>query len=104
MFNNNKNTPVLDAVTARMLKELPKEGAVNLMCVFNAILLLEYWPKSLNIAQIIMILKPEKNPMEVSSYRPISLLPTISKVLVKVILKTINKYLNPQAWIPNNQS
>ena len=41
MFNQT-NTPVLDAVTARMLKELPNEGAVNLMFVFRATLMLEY--------------------------------------------------------------
>jgi hypothetical protein len=35
-----------------MLKELPKEGLVNLMYIFNAILRLEYWPESVNIAQI----------------------------------------------------
>ena len=46
------------------------------MYVFNFILGLEYWPKSLKIAQIIMIPKPEKNPIDASSYRPISLLPT----------------------------
>jgi hypothetical protein len=86
-----------------MLKELPKEGLANPMYTFDAILRLEYWPKSLNIAQIIMIHKHGKNPMEVSSYRPISLLPTISKVLEKLILKEINKDLNPQDWIPNNQ-
>ena len=101
---NQKNTPVLDAVAARLLKELPKEGAVNLMYVFNAILRLEYWPKSLNIAQLIMIPKPGKNLIDVSSYRPICLLPTISKVLVELILKTINKDLNPQDWIPKHQS
>jgi len=43
-----------------MLKELPKEGLVNLMYILNAILRLEYWPKSLKIAQIIMIPKPGK--------------------------------------------
>jgi hypothetical protein len=51
-----------------MLKELPKERLVNLMYIFSAILRLEYWPKSLKIAQIIMIPKPGKNPMDVSSY------------------------------------
>ena len=51
-----------------------------------------------------MIPKPRKNPMDISSYRPISLLPTISKVLVKLIPKIINKDLNPQDWIPNHQS
>jgi len=59
-----------------MLKELSKEGLVNLMYIFNAIL--EYWPKPLKIAQIIIMLsKSGKYPMDVSSYRPISLLPTI---------------------------
>jgi hypothetical protein len=41
--------------------------------------------------------------MDVSSYNPISLLPTISKVLEKLILNPINKDLNPQEWIPNHQ-
>jgi hypothetical protein len=87
-----------------MLKELPKEGLVNLMCIFNAILRLEYWPKSLKIAQIVIIPKCGKNLMDVSSYRPISLLTTISKVLGKLILKKkINKDFNPQDWIPNHQ-
>jgi hypothetical protein len=70
-----------------MLKQLPKEGLVNPMYIFNAILRPPYWPKSLKTVQIIMIPKPGKNPMDVSSYRPISLLPTISKVLEKLTLK-----------------
>jgi hypothetical protein len=50
-----------------------------------------------------MMPKPRKEPMGVSSYRPISLLPTISKVLEKLRLKKIDKDLNPQKWIPNHQ-
>jgi len=84
---NQKKAPGLGRITARMLKERPKEGFVNLMYIFNAIRRLEYWPKSLNIAQIIMIHKPGKNLMVVSSYRTIMLLPTISKVLGKLVLK-----------------
>jgi hypothetical protein len=64
-----------------MLKEIPKEGLVNLMYIFNATLQLQYWPASLKIAQIIMIHKLGKNPIDVSSFRPIRLLPTVSKVL-----------------------
>ena len=73
-----------------MIQELPK-GLVNLMYIFNTILRLEYWLKSLKTAQIIMIQKPGKKPTEVSPYRPISLLLTISKVLEKLILRKINK-------------
>jgi len=58
---NQRKAPGLDLITARMLNELPKEELINLMYTFNAILRLEYWPKSLNILQIIMILKPGKN-------------------------------------------
>jgi len=65
--------------------------------------ILEYWPKSLKQAQIIMLPKPGKNPIDVTSYRLISLLLTISKVLEKLILKRINKESNPQDWIPNHQ-
>jgi hypothetical protein len=74
-----------------MLIELPKEGLVNLTFIFNAILRLEYWHKSLKVAQIIMINKPEKNPMDFSSYRRINLLPIISKVLENLIFKNYNK-------------
>ena len=61
-----------------------KKGLVNLMYILNATLRLEYWPKSLKTA-------------------PISLLPTIWQVPGKLILKHINKDLNPQDWIPNHQ-
>jgi len=84
---NQKKAPGLDLITARMLKELPKEGLLNLMYIFNTILRLKYWPKSLKIVQIIMIPKPGKNPMDISSDHLIRLLLTISKVLEKFTLK-----------------
>jgi len=86
-----------------MLKELSHEGFLNLTYIFNTILRLDYWPTSLKRAQIIMLPKPGKTPTDVSSYRPISLLPIISKVLKKLILKRINKDMNPQDWIPHHQ-
>jgi hypothetical protein len=38
-----------------------------------------------------MIFKPGKNPADVTSYRPISLLPTISRGLEKLVLNKINQ-------------
>jgi len=35
---NQKKAPGLDLITARMLKELPKEGLINLIYILNAIL------------------------------------------------------------------
>jgi hypothetical protein len=39
---NQKKVPGLNLITARMLKELPKEGLVNIMYIFNALLQLEH--------------------------------------------------------------
>jgi hypothetical protein len=50
-----------------------------------------------------MILKPGKDLTDVLSYRPISLLPTISQVLEKLICKQITKNTCQQGWIPHHQ-
>jgi hypothetical protein len=49
--------------------------------LLNAITRLGYWPRPLKRANVIMILKPGKDPTDVTSYRPISLLPVIPKIL-----------------------
>jgi hypothetical protein len=54
-------------------------------------------------AQIIMIQKPGKDPTDVSSYRPISLLPTISKGLEKLIYKQITKDTGQHGWVTHHQ-
>ena len=100
---NTRKAPRMDLITAQMLKELPHEGLINLLHVLNAVLRNSYWPTSLRKAQIIMILKPVKDPTDVSSYRPVSLLPTISKVLEKLIYKQITKDTCQQGWIPHHQ-
>jgi hypothetical protein len=86
-MSNQKKAPGLHLITARILKELPKEGLVNLMSIFNAILRLEYWPKSLKIAQIMMTAKPGKKSNE-RFILPTSELTTDNfKILEKLILK-----------------
>jgi hypothetical protein len=39
------------------------------------------------LAHIILILKPEKPPNELTPYHPISLLPIVSKVFEKILKK-----------------
>jgi len=80
----------MDLITPTMLKQLPHKGILLLTYLFNAILRLHYWPLSLKVAEIILIPKPGKGPTEVTSYRPISLLPTLAKLLEKLILCRID--------------
>jgi hypothetical protein len=50
-----------------------------------------------------MIPKPGKNRNNVSSYGPISLLPIISKLLEKLLLKRIRSDPNTEEWILSHQ-
>jgi hypothetical protein len=50
-----------------------------------------------------MIPKPGKNKMDVKSYRPISLIPILSKVLEKLILKRLKPIIEDQNLIPFHQ-
>ncbi|CAI6366776.1 unnamed protein product [Macrosiphum euphorbiae] len=50
---------------------------------------LSYFPLTWKFSEIILIPKPNKPPDKVTSYRPISLLPTLSKVFEKILLKRL---------------
>jgi len=82
---------------------MPHEGYQTLLYIFNAISRLQYWSAPLKQAKIIIIQKPGKNPTDVASYRPISLLPILSKILGKLLLKRIYRDTNLQEWVPSHQ-
>ena len=54
-------------------------------------------------AKVIMILKPGKPPTAVASYRPISLLPILSKILEKLLLTRMANDPHFQDWTPSHQ-
>ncbi|GFW41868.1 uncharacterized protein TNCV_5771 [Trichonephila clavipes] len=56
-------------------------------------LTLRYFPKSWKTAVVVPISKPGKNSALAESYRPISLLPVLSKLAEKVILARLNDHL-----------
>lgn len=96
---NPKKSSGIDEISPTILKELSKKGIVLLAYIFNASFRLEHVPGCFKTAQIIMLLKPGKPAEEVTSYRPISLLPTISKLYEKLLLKR----LKPLTHIPHHQ-
>jgi len=86
-----------------MLKELPWKCTVFLAYLFNAILRHHYWPHHLQLAEIILIPKPGKDPKKVKSYRLISLLPTIAKLFEKLIFRRTDSDFTTSDWIPHHQ-
>lgn len=99
----NKKAPGFDLITAEILKQLPFNALIELTTILNYCLICNYVPSYWKVAEVIMILKPDKPSYQASSYRPISLLPVLSKVFEKVLLSRINIIIERQKIIPNHQ-
>lgn len=95
--------PGYDLITAKILKELPNSGILLLTQIFNAVLRREFVPAQWKVAEIILILKPGKDPESVSSYRPISLLPIVSKAFEILFMKRLTPELAKSKLIPAHQ-
>ena len=100
---NPKKAPGYDQITGKILQELPRKALVFLSRLFNAIFRLQYFPEMWKAADVIMIAKPGKPGHEVTSYRPISLLPTLSKVFEKILAKRLKPLLCEFDIIPQHQ-
>jgi hypothetical protein len=92
-----------DFITGQILKEVPNRAVILLTTTYNSILRLIYFPTMWKFALIIMIHKPGKHPIRVTSYRPISLLPIMSKIFERILLKRIQKDEDINTKIPTHQ-
>jgi hypothetical protein len=94
--------PGYDLITSNILQQLPRKGIMFLTSIFNSILRTTSFPVQWKYSNIVMILKPNKNPYSYSSYRPISLLPVCAKVFEKLFLKRLLSFI-PSDCIPQHQ-
>ena len=90
----NRKAPGIDNINNSMLKNLPVNSLLKLLQIINACLELAYFPLPWKKASIIMIQKPLKSPCLPSSYRPISLLPSMAKVYERVLNERIRPHLS----------
>jgi hypothetical protein len=90
----NNKSPGEDRIDNKIIKNLSQKATVQLTYITNAIIKLNYFPTKFKTALIIPILKPNKRSDKIESYRPISLLNSISKIIEKIIHRRFNKKLN----------
>lgn len=100
---NCKKAPGFDYITGEILKNLPRKVIVKIKHIVNACFNLRYVPKLWKVAQVIMIPKPGKPVDQCTSYRPISLLPVLSKLFEKLFLKRLHPVIEKRKIIPNHQ-
>lgn len=100
-FKNSPSTaPGKDNYTNRMLFMLPSEAKQLLLTIFND------WKISGNISSslkeiiICLILKPHKDKNIPESYRPISLMPCLLKLLERLIKSRLDWFLEHNSLLP----
>ena len=92
-----------DQIRNKAIKELPVKGIALISSIFNAILRLEYYPKTWKTSRITLIPKPGKPIHETSSYCPISLLRTLSKPFEKLLTNRLLPLLEDLKTLPDHQ-
>ncbi|KAL4085161.1 hypothetical protein QTP88_027453 [Uroleucon formosanum] len=99
----NGKAPGHDLITNNILKKHTNKAILNITHIFNAMLRLSYFPPLWKISTIILVHKPGKPKNTTSSYRPISLLPSLGKLFEKLLLKRLQNISEINKIIPNSQ-
>lgn len=99
----NKKSPGADGIRSEMLKNCSRKTIVALVYIFNACVVLSYFPEAWKKAIVIPVRKPGKPGCNVSSYRPISLLSLLGKIYERFLLRKIQIHTERTNVIPNTQ-
>ena len=98
----NKSSTGFDDISMRLIKAIKTERIPALSCIFIQSLNTGIFPEKLKIAKVIP--NHKKGAWnDISNYRPISLLPSISKILEKLIFKQLSTYLNEYKLLYDSQ-
>ena len=97
-----KNSCGYDDISSKLLKLIAPVIIKPLLLLINQVLNTGIFPDKLKIAKVIPIYK-KGDPQLFENYRPISLLPTISNVLEKIIHKQLSSYFEEYCLFFPNQ-
>lgn len=95
--------PGIDGIQNIVLKNLPRKSVVQLTHIINGMIRLQQFPEQWKRAEVTPVPKPGKDLTKSAGYRPISLLPTISKIAERVLLQHIDEHLEENRILPNHQ-
>ena len=98
----NKNSSGKDEISNKLLKSIKDEIAKPLAIIINQSLKTGVFPDALKIAKVKPLYKKGDN-FCLNNYRPISLLPTISKIFERVMFTQLYSYLNANNLLSEQQ-
>ena len=98
----SKSSSGHDGISAFLLKDINLIATPTITLIINQSLSTGIFPDKLKIAKVVPVFKKE-NPHMTGNYRPISLLPVISKVFEKIVFSQLYKYFNDNNLLYNSQ-
>lgn len=98
-----KSAPGRDGISWSILRECPTNILDELATLYSASIRLRHWPEIFKKGVFIMIPKPGKDPRSPGNYRPICLLPTLSKILEEILRARMFAVVTEQHGIPSTQ-
>ena len=91
-----------DGISSQLLKSLKPALTQSLRLITNQILSTGIFPDKIKIAKVVPIYKKGENT-QLCNYRPISLLPAISKVIEKIMYSQLDNFFKAQKHLYDNQ-
>ena len=98
----NKNSSGHDGISNKLLKLIGHVLCKSLTLIINQMLTSGIFPDAFKTAKIILIHKKGDSAL-LSNYRPISLLPTISKIFERIIYNQLYQYFNDNGLLAEQQ-
>lgn len=103
--NYIKNTaPGPDDIHPFMIKNLPEQGLIQMLNIYNHIWSSHQFPSTWSQAIIVPILKPNKESHSPTNYRPISLTCVLCKILEKMVSKRLLWFIETNNLLSSYQS
>jgi hypothetical protein len=100
---NVSKAPGHDGVSPRVIKKLHALLLLPLVILINTIFTTSTYPEHLKTAHVTGIFKESGEKTDKSNYRPISVLPVLSKVVDSIIKFQIEKFLKTNGVVDRNQ-
>ncbi len=92
-----------DNISNFIIKQLKYELSKPITYIINHAIKTKKFPDEWKIAKIVPLFKGKGSKEDTSNYRPISLLPTCSKIIEKVMEKQLREYLDSNNIITDTQ-
>ena len=95
--------PGTDKIPNIALKHLNRRPLLHLLNIYKYCFKYNYFPEIWKIAKVVMLPKPGKDQSIPNNLRPISLLPSLSKIFERLILEKLKKEISEKHIIPDHQ-